>query len=606
MPTHIPTHSSAAGSHLVADGINHSFADRRVLTDVSFSAASGDRVGLVGENGSGKSTLLTILAGLLVADAGTVTHRASFGLLRQELPYAPETPVARVLDDAQHAAISAQTAIEQAGDRLATHPDDPDAAADYAAALEAADRAGAWEASAHRGAMLTGLGLERIAESTRISDLSGGQQLRLALAALLLEAPFTLLLDEPSNHLDDDAARFLEQTLASWPGIVIVASHDRTLLDAVTTSILDLDPIPIPVAVLADAAAQDDGAPIGADRDAAVGELPGSVASGSGPTTDDPGTGLGVRVWGMGYTPMRAAQRDERRRWANLYSAQQQERSDLVHEIEVGSREVNKKHESKSESRITRKFYADKDARVTARRARNARARLAALERERVRRPPSPLSFTIPAEDDGAGGTSDASTAIAANVDPLLRLVSAAHSERLAPVSLTVETGDRVLIEGPNGAGKSTLLAILAGALAPTSGTRDVAERLRIGYLPQDSVFEQPELSAIDSYVRAIGSELAERRPLADFGLLATRDHHQPVGALSVGQRRRLALAILLADPPSILLLDEPSNHLSLTLVEELDLALRDYPGAVVIASHDRWLRAQWHGRRIEVNPWSK
>ena len=90
-------------------------------------------------------------------------------------------------------------------------------------------------------------------------------------------------------------------------------------------------------------------------------------------------------------------------------------------------------------------------------------------------------------------------------------------------------------------------------------------------------------------------------RPLAELGLLAPRDLDRPVGALSVGQRRRVALALLVADPPHVLLLDEPTNHLSLTLVEELEDAPRAAPGAVVVASHDRWLRRRWDGPELQL-----
>ncbi|HLS62284.1 MAG TPA: ATP-binding cassette domain-containing protein, partial [Ruania sp.] len=79
------------------------------------------------------------------------------------------------------------------------------------------------------------------------------------------------------------------------------------------------------------------------------------------------------------------------------------------------------------------------------------------------------------------------------------------------------------------------------------------------------------------------------------------RDENRPVGVLSVGQRRRLALAVLLADPPDVLLLDEPTNHLSLLLVTQLEAAIGAYPGTVVLASHDRWLRRAWTGRRLDL-----
>ena len=89
--------------------------------------------------------------------------------------------------------------------------------------------------------------------------------------------------------------------------------------------------------------------------------------------------------------------------------------------------------------------------------------------------------------------------------------------------------------------------------------------------------------------------------PLVDLGLLRGRDLHRPVGALSIGQQRRLALALIIARPPHLFLLDEPTNHLSLTLATELEDALGEYPGAVVVASHDRWLRSRWTGATLAL-----
>lgn len=589
--------SGASGAaHLAVSDVSKSYAERRVLSSVSFTARSGDRIGLIGENGTGKSTLLRILGGLEPADAGTVTHAGSVASLSQELPYPDETPLGRVLDDAQREALAARDAIEAAGAAFAQRPDDAALGDAYTAALERAERCDAWQSEARRGEVLTGLGLGGIRESTAVGELSGGQRLRLALAALLLEAPHTMLLDEPSNHLDDASAAYLERVLVGWPGIVIVASHDRALLDAVATRILDLDPAPVPAELLPDAAPA-----TGEDPDPAARELnadaSASVGTGVGTdvddSTDDTGSGFGVRVWGMGYSAAREAQRAELRRWRERYDAELAERAALVHEIEIGSREVNRKHESKSESRITKKFYADKDARVTARRARNARVRLEELQRARVRRPPEPLRFAG-LGDPGRLGRGDA---------PLLEAERVALAGRLAPVSFSVPRGGRLLLEGPNGAGKSTLLAILAGELSADAGSLRRAQGQRIGYLPQEVSFDRPRERVLECYRRAVGAERAERHPLARTGLLAARDLDRPVGALSVGQRRRLALAVLAAAPPQLLLLDEPSNHLSLTLVEELEAALNGFRGALVIATHDRWLRSRWQGDVLTLTP---
>ncbi|MBL5974441.1 MAG: ABC transporter ATP-binding protein [Candidatus Leucobacter sulfamidivorax] len=116
---------SRDAAHLAVSGVSRSFAGRRVLSDISFTARAGDRVGLIGENGTGKSTLLRILGGLDRPDVGTVSHAASHGSLAQELPYPSDAPIGRVLDDAQQQALAARDAVERTGAALARDPDDP-------------------------------------------------------------------------------------------------------------------------------------------------------------------------------------------------------------------------------------------------------------------------------------------------------------------------------------------------------------------------------------------------------------------------------------------------------------------------------------------------
>ncbi|WP_233613106.1 ABC-F family ATP-binding cassette domain-containing protein [Leucobacter edaphi] len=587
--------SGASAEHLLVDGVGFAYPGRRVLRDVSFTARPGDRIGIIGENGAGKSTLLRIIAGDLEADTGRVSVPGTIGRLAQELPYPDTATLGEVIADAQRESVALLDEIARLGAEFAERPDDAELAASYAAALEEAERSDAWSAEAGRGEMLAGLGLGGIAQDRPIGELSGGQRLRLALAAILLAAPHTLLLDEPSNHLDDASAAYLERVLEQWPGIVLLVSHDRALLDSVATRILDLDPLPIPASALADAEdAEEEESPLAG--------VAGDGDSFGGPTTDDPGTGYSPRLWGVGYSAARAERREELRRWNERYERELEEREALVHEIEVGSREVNRKHESKSESRISKKFYADKDARVTARRARSARVKLDALERDRVRRPPVPLAFAGIAPDAEAAVTDAAARGDRqrGSLHPGTIIASEIGKHgRLAPRSLTLEPGDRLMLTGPNGAGKSTLLAILAGALDPDTGELKTAGR--IGYLPQEVTFDRDHLAAGEWYRITLGDARAEARPLVESGLIAPRDLGTPVAALSVGQRRRLALAALVADPPPILLLDEPTNHLALTLVEELEDALESYAGTLVVATHDRWFRTRWSGATLAL-----
>jgi macrolide transport system ATP-binding/permease protein len=171
---------------------------------------------------------------------------------------------------------------------------------------------------------------------------------------------------------------------------------------------------------------------------------------------------------------------------------------------------------------------------------------------------------------------------------------------RLDLDELDVPAGGRLLVTGPNGAGKSTLLGVLAGRLRPDGGTVRRLPGATVGLLDQDVTFGAPQRTARQTYDAALG-ELAERVKLAELGLFTAAQLAQPVGELSVGQRRRLALAVLVARGPDVLLLDEPTNHISLTLAEELEQALRASPATIVVATHDRWQRRHWQGSRLRL-----
>lgn len=556
------------------EGLSFSYPDRRVLTNVSFVASPGERIGLIGENGSGKSTLLKMIGGTLEPHAGEVTvsgvggYDPVIGLLHQETPFLPTATIAETLEMAVIVARKAAAAVSDIAQELAAHPEEPAVSAAYSQALEAAERLDAWQVDAQISTTMAGLGLGDLDRSRLTSTLSGGQRARLSLARLLLKAPDLLLLDEPTNHLDDQAADYLTGILGQWKGPVILTSHDRAFLDEVATSVLDLDPSPIPNA-LADPLA-----------------------------TDGPPTGIGLTRHTGKYSDYLSSRAEARARWQHQYLKEQAQLSRLRAAVAEQQVVGHSGWRPRTEVRAAQKFYADRNAKVVSRRVNDVRTRLKTLEQQQIRKPPQELNFR--------GLTADHELGAASMAEPALVATEVTMTGRLSGTSLIIGRGEKWLITGANGSGKSTLLNILTGNLVPTSGTVTVSDGLRIGILSQETALPlqaegTPGLTAAEAYAEMVGPEVAARVPLGAFGLIFGRDEHRTARNLSVGQQRRLALAAVLADPPDILLLDEPTNHLSLSLITDIEEAIPRYPGAVVVASHDRWLRDRWEGRRMEL-----
>nr|CTQ95763.1 COG0488: ATPase components of ABC transporters with duplicated ATPase domains [Kibdelosporangium sp. MJ126-NF4] len=514
--------------YLVARGLDKIYGDRRVLDNVSLTVSPGQRLGLVGENGVGKSTLLKLLAGVEEPDAGEIVRPPDCGFLTQELPYGLDMTVGEVVDTALADIRDAEQRLADLSARL----DDPVALAEYGDVLEWAQARDIWDADRRAALVMAGLGLSGVGHGRVVGSLSGGQRSRLGLAALLISQPRALLLDEPTNHLDDEAMAFLESQLTRLPGVVVVASHDRVFLDAVCTTIVDLDP-----------------------------------------------TRGGITLYGGAYTNYLDAKRAERARWEQQYDTEQEELKSLRHSVAVTARGVAHNRAPRDNDKLGYNFFGARVEKQISRRVRNAQHRLDELTRTQVRKPPAPLRFAA------------ALTATPPEDKVALSMRHVTIDGRLDIGQLDVVTGDRLMVCGSNGAGKSTLLHVLAGRLRPDGGEVRRARGVRVGLLEQDVEFPDPGKTPRQLY--------SGTAPLSELGLVAPRDLDRPVGHLSVGQRRRLALAVLIGRPPDVLLLDEPTNHLSLSLVEELEDALRSAPGAVVIASHDRWLRRSWDGAEL-------
>ena len=496
-----------------------------VLDGLSF-ALGPVRTGLVAANGAGKSTLLKLLAGELQPLAGHAIVDGVIGYLPQDLPLAGEMTVAAALGI--EARLHALDAV-MAGDASPEH-------------FERID--GDWDLRERSTATLSRLGLGDVSLERRLATFSGGEVMSLGLAAQLLRRPDVLLLDEPTNNLDHAARQRLYVVLQEWQGGLLVASHDRELLERMD-QIAELTP-------------------------------------------------SGLRLYGGGFTFYREAVETERQaveqQARNLRSELKREKRDMQQARERASRRAGNAARNLADAGLPRILAGKRKNTAQASAARTDATHAARLEQVRSRLLDAKQSLV------DAVALDLALPATRVPADRVLFVAEGLHVKRNGRalfgkdgVSLTIRGPQRIALRGANGAGKSTLLRVIAAEAMVHEGTvRHGAGR--IAYLSQRLDWLDPTQTVAENFAVAAPDMPAQERTnlLARLQFQGER-MHLPAQALSGGERLRAVLACVLhATPvPQLLLLDEPTNNLDLATVALLEQALRAYEGALVVVSHD-------------------
>lgn len=511
---------------LILDSISVNTPDGRPLFDGLTLAVGCERTGLVGRNGSGKSTLLRVIEGEIEPASGSIHRAGSIGTLAQWVD--DRLTIAQALGVADD--LARLRRLERGEGSL-----DDASVAD-------------WTLEARLQTALTETGLPALPLDRPIASLSGGERTRVALARLLIEAPDLLLLDEPTNNLDAGGRQAVAQLLERWQGGVLLASHDRALLERVDR-IVELTPV-------------------------------------------------GIRIFG-GAWPTFAAARDAARRRAE---AELDRASDALRNAE---RAVQRAHERKARrDRAGRAYHASGSQAsilldAQKQRAENSGARESriadrligdrtqALEEARAKvEILTPLSIELPRTN-----LPDSRDLV------VISDVVMSFADRLlfGPLSFEVRGPERIAFRGANGSGKTTLFRLIMGEEKPASG--DI-HRLtdRVAMLDQHADLLDPAATILDN-LRRLNPELTANEAHAALARFAFRNRAalQIAGTLSGGERLRAAMACVFAQPqpPWLLLLDEPTNHLDLAAIEQLESALSEFDGALLVISHDQaFLRA--------------
>ncbi|MEV5430455.1 ABC-F family ATP-binding cassette domain-containing protein [Streptomyces sp. NPDC052701] len=510
--------------------------------DVSFGPG---RTGLVGVNGSGKSTLLKLIAGELLPAEGAVRVAGEVGYLPQNVTLDTALRVDEALGIAgRRAALHAIEAGDAAEEHFETVGDD-------------------WDVEERALAALGELGLGHLGLDRTVGEVSGGESVLLRLAALLLRRPDVLLLDEPTNNLDLYARRRLYAAVGSWPGVTVVVSHDRDLLELVD-QIADL-------------------------RSGEITWYGGNYSA---------------------YEEALAVEQEAAERMVRVAEAdlrkQKRELADAQVKLARRRRYGQKMWDQKREPKIV--MGARKRA------AQESAGKHRVMHEEKLAEARERLDEAVEAvRDDDVIRVDLPHTAVPPGRTVLtLQDLEPAYGARVRG-GFELRGPERIALIGRNGAGKTTLLRTVCGELAPVAG--EVRAHVPLRFLPQRLDVLDGELTVAENVARFAPGATANRirARLARFLFRGARAD-QKAATLSGGERFRAALAaLMLAEPaPQLLMLDEPTNNLDMASVRQLTTALDSYEGALIVASHDlpfleslgitRWLLLE-DGELKEITP---
>ena len=542
---------------LTATNVGQSFGEYDVFGGVNVSVPSDGKIGLVGPNGIGKTTLLLILAGQAQPSSGYVhlSKGGRIGYLSQESSdaFAGQSSEQTVYDEMLtvfRPLLEMEARLRQMELQMASETATDELLEEYSRLQVQHEIAGGYDYETRIRMVLTGLGFRPSAWKQPLNQLSGGQKTRVLLGRLLLESPDLLILDEPTNHLDVQAIEWLENTLNSWPGAVLVVSHDRYFLDRFANTIWEMNQ-------------------------------------------------SGIEVYRGNYSAY-VNQRQER--WERLQREYDAFQERVAKELDFIRRNIAGQRTQMAWGRLSRLSREIEAVRV------GGLGAISNLSSKGWSQIAGELDLRRP-----AATLAELQEAIAALPAPTrppklnMRLSSAFRSGNIVLRAADLAVGypgrplftvdalelrrlETAALIGPNGTGKTTFLKVILGQLEPLSGNLMLGASLKVGYFAQAQEALDPKATVLDELLRHKEMTISEARNYLARYLFRGDDVFSQISTLSGGERARLALSILVLEEANFLLLDEPTNHLDIPAQEVLQSALESFDGTILLVTHDRYL----------------
>jgi len=359
--------------------------------------------------------------------------------------------------------------------------------------------------------------------------LSSGQKLKKRLREILSSKPDALLLDEPTNHLDWRGMEWLERVVQSFPGPVLIVSHDRYFLDKVVDKVLELD----------------------------HGE---------------------IKVYGGSYSLYKKQKQTERESYLRSYEKQQKQmqklQADLVEKRQTVQKSNTKAAPTRDKDKFAAYFFANRVGRKFGKQIQALESRLGNMDKIDKPEPNWELKALFKPKRESSQAVVQ------------VKLVS--YKNVLNSVSLTIQRGQRVALIGDNGSGKTTLVKLILGQLNPDSREISLGNGVQIGYLSQEHQELESDRIVLDELTSEYIDKTESYKLLRRF-LLPPEKINQPVRFLSSGEKAKLLLAKIMTSGANFIILDEPTNHLDIPSREAIEEALANYPGTLLVISHDRY-----------------